>query len=414
MKNSILVKVLIAIGLAICAGLWSGSEKGFYGVTFLQIYGLIGQLFLNSLNLVVVPLVSASIITGTAKMGSGGSFGSLGGKIFGYFILTSFLAIVIGLLMAIIMEPGVSKEGVILSPPFDVSKLAEIQHQTDSGAFIKIEQLLLKVIPSNIISAAAQGQMLGLIVFCLLFGYFCSKLDPETSSILLGFWHGVAKVMMQITHLVIKALPIGVFALVAKAMATTGLDAIGAVVYFFLTVLIGLAIYAFIVLPLLLKFVAKVSPIAHIRAMIPALVTAFSTTSSAATLPITFECVEKKAGVSNRIASFILPLGTSVNLSGSALYVCIGVVFIAQVYGITLTAPSLVVIVLLTLVTSLGSAGIPSASLFSMVVILQSLGLPNEGIGMIMAVERLLDMFRTPVNVLGTATCAVLVARSDV
>lgn len=413
MKNSILFKVLIAICLAACAGLWSGLDKGLYGVTFFQIYSLIGQLFLNSLNLVVVPLVSASIITGTAKMGSGGSFGSLGGKIFGYFILTSFLAIVIGLLITVIMEPGVSKGDIIPSSSFDTTKLADIQNETNSGTFVKIEHLLLNVVPANIIAAAAQGQMLGLIVFSLLFGYFCSKLDPETSSILLGFWHGVAKVMMQITHLVIKILPLGVFALVAKAIASTGLNAIGTVAYFFLTVLIGLAIYAFAVLPFLLKFVAKVSPIAHFRAMIPALVTAFSTTSSAATLPVTFECVEKKAGVSNRISSFILPIGTSVNLSGSALYVCIGVLFIAQVYGIELTAPSLIVIVLLTLITSLGSAGIPSASLFSIVVILQSLGLPSEGIGMIMAVERLLDMFRTPVNVLGTATCAVLVARSE-
>ncbi len=413
MKNSILIKVLIAIALAVCAGLWSGTDKNLYGVTYLQMYGLIGQLFLNALNLVVVPLVSASIITGTAKMGSGGSFGSLGSKIFGYFILTSFLAIVIGLLTAIALEPGVAKDGTMITSPLDASKVTELKQQAESGAFVKIEQLLLKVIPSNIIYAAAHGQMLGLILFCIVFGYFCAQLDSQTSSIILGFWEGVSKVMMKITHLVIKALPIGVFGLVAKAIATTGLDAIGAVASFFLTVILGFVVYVFIVLPLLLKFVAKVSPLAHFKAMVPALVTAFSTTSSAATLPVTFECIEKKAGVSNKISSFILPLGTSVNLSGSALYVCAGIVFIAQAYGMSLTLPSLIVIVLLTLITSMGSAGIPSASLFTIVVILQSLGLPSEGIGLIMAVERILDMFRTPVNVFGTATCAVLVARSE-
>ncbi len=413
MKNSILIKVLIAILLAVAAGLYSGTDKGFLGVTYFQLYSLIGQLFLNALNLVVVPLVSASIIIGTAKLGSGGSFGSLGGKIFGYFILTSFLAIVIGLLITLVLEPGISKTGLSAVSSLDASKLAEIKHQAESGAFAKFEQLFLKAIPSNIVSAAAQNQMLGLILFCLLFGYFCTKLPLQASEIMLGFWTGVAKIMMEITHLVIKLLPLGVFALVAKAIAMTGLEAIHAVISYFFTVLIGLAIYAFVVLPLLLRFVAKVSPLAYIRAMSPAMVTAFSTTSSAATLPITFECVEEKAGVSNKISSFILPLGTSVNLSGSALYVCAGIVFIAQVYGLSLSLPSLAVIVLLTLVTSLGSAGIPSASLFSIMVILQSLGLPNEAIGMIMAVERILDMFRTPVNVLGTAACAVLVARSE-
>lgn len=413
MKNSILIKVLVAIALAVAAGLYTGTDKGFLGITYFQLYNLAGQLFLNALNLVVVPLVSASIITGTAKLGSGGSFGSLGGKIFGYFILTSFLAILIGLLTTVILEPGISKGGLSLTASLDPSKLAEIKQQTDSGAFVKIEQLLLKAIPSNILAAATQNQMLGLILFCILFGYFCSKLPQQISETMLNFWTGVAKVMMDITHLVIKALPFGVFALVAKAIAATGLEAIHAVLSFFLTVLIGLAVYAFVVLPLLLKFVAKVSPLAYIRAMTPALVTAFSTTSSAATLPVTFECIEEKAGVSNKISSFVLPLGTSVNLTGSALYVCAGILFIAQVYGLNLSLPHLAVIVFMTLITSLGSAGIPSASLFSIMVILQTLGLPNEAIGMIMAVERILDMFRTPINVFGTAACAVLVARSE-
>ena len=232
----------------------------------------------------------------------------------------------------------------------------------------------------------------------MLFGFFSARIDPKASAILLGFWQGVFQVMMQITHLVLKALPLGVLGLVAKAVATTGLEKIESVGYFFGTVLLGLAIYALIILPLLLKGIPKVNPWAHLRAMVPALVTAFSTSSSAATLPITLECVEKRAGISNRVSSLVLPLGTSVNLSGSALYVCAGVLFIAQSYGIHLSWPNLALIVLMTLTTSLGSAGIPSASLISIVVILQTLGLPGDAIGLIMTVERLLDMFRTVVT----------------
>jgi proton glutamate symport protein len=413
MKNSLLIKVLIAIVLAVAAGLATGSEKAIFGVTFLQIYSLIGQLFLNALTLVIVPLVVSSIITGTARMGTDKSFGSLGLKTFGYFILTNLLAILIGLMIAYVLSPGTSSEAAKpLVTAANADQLSEIQKQTQGGTFQKIEQIILKIVPPNIIAAASQGQMLGLIAFSLLFGFFASRIEPRASEVVLGFFKGVFQVMMQITYLVIKALPIGVFGLVAKAIATTGLETIGSVAYFFGTVLLGLSIYVFVLL-LLLKFIANVNPIAHIKAMIPALITGFSTSSSAATLPVTLESVEKRAGVSNRISSFILPLGTSINLSGSALYVCVSVLFISQAYGVQLPIPSLIVVILMTLLASLGTAGIPSASMVSVVVILHALGLPSDGIGLIMAVERLLDMFRTPVNIFGTTCCAVLVAKSE-
>jgi len=410
MKNKTLLNVLIAILLAVVAGLTTGPETALFGVPLIKIYGLIGQLFLNALSLVVVPLVAASIITGMARMGTDQSFGLLGLKTFGYFILTSLIAICVGLGLALFLAPGTL--GTLI-PQLDSMRLNEVAPMLQSDAFSKVEQIVLKLIPSNILAAASQGQMLGLILFSMVFGYFISKTDAHAASVVLGFWTGVFQIMMKITHLVMIALPIGVFGLVAKALATTGIDTIASVAWFFGTVLLGLAIYALVLLPLLLKFIAGVSPIAHYRAMLPALVTAFSTSSSAATLPVTLECVEKNAGVSNRISSFILPLGTSVNLSGSALYVCVGVLFIAQVYGVNLHGPSLILVVLMTLMTSLGTAGIPSASMFSIVVILSTLGLPADGIGLIMAVERLLDMFRTVVNVFGTSCCAVLVARAE-
>jgi len=254
---------------------------------------------------------------------------------------------------------------------------------------------------------------LGLIFFSLVFGYFISKIDPQPSQTLQSFWDGIFQVMMKITHLVMRALPVGVFGLVAKVIATTGADAFRSLAWFTLTVFVALFIYAVIILPCLLKFVAKVNPIAHFRAMAPALLTAFSTSSSAVTLPLTLECLEKRANVSNRICSFTVPLGTSLNLTASALYVCVTVFFITQIYGLTLSVGSIITVFILIIFTSLGMAGIPSACLVSVVLILHTLGLPADAIGLILAIERVLDMCRTVVNVFGTSCCAILIARSE-
>lgn len=411
MKNNVLLKVSIAIILAIFVGWYTGPDMPVLGIPIVKIYGLIGQLFLNALMLVVVPLVAASIITGTANMGAEKSFGKLGAKTFGYYIGTSALAILVGLCFTLIINPGMTSSTQML-PAGTLPEATRMISMQDS-AFDKIEQILLRIVPSNIFAVAAQGQMIGLIVFCLLFGFFISKIEAHPASILLGFWKGVFQIMMAITHLVMKALPIGVFGLMAKVAATTGIKAISAVALFSVTVLISLLVYSCIVLPLLLAYVARVNPILHFRAMAPALFTAFSTSSTAAALPITIECVEKRAGVSNRICSFTVPLGASLNLSGTALYKCAATLFIAQAYGIDLSISTIFVVSLMSLLTSFGMAGIPSAGLVSIVIILGTIGLPADGIGLIIAVERLLDMCRSTVNVLGNTCCAVLVARSE-
>jgi Na+/H+-dicarboxylate symporter len=227
---------------------------------------------------------------------------------------------------------------------------------------------------------------------------------------MLGFWKGLFQIMMKITHLVMEALPLGVFGLVAKVIATTGLDAISSATLYFIAVTASLLFYSIVVIPLLLFCCARVNPIRHFRAISPALFTAFSTSSSVATLPITLECLEKRAGVSNRICSFTIPLGTSLNMSGGALYMCIASLFICTVYGVPLTVTKVSLVALMSLLTSMGIAGIPSASLISVAMILNSIGVPAEGIGLIIAVDRILDMFRTTVNVLGNSVCAVLVA----
>lgn len=410
MKQHMLFKVFIAMTLAALAGAFAGTEKTLFSVPLVDIFGLIGQLFLNALTLVVVPLVAASIITGTARMSSEHSFGSLGIKTFSLFIGTVILAVLIGWFFVTLLAPG---EGhtMVLKEAFQNPAVSLNLEKQD--AFTKISQIFLKLIPSNILAVASQGQMLGLIFFSLLFGFFIPKIEKGPSDVLLGFWKGLFQVMMCMTHLVMQALPIGVFGLFAKVVATTGVDSIKPIGFFFLTVLISLAIYALVALPLLLKFLGGVNPIRHFKAMGPALLTAFSTSSSAASLPISIECVERRAGVSNRITSFTLPLATTLNLSGTALYVCVATFFICQAYGIELSVSLQAIIILMSILTSFGMAGIPSASIVAIVMILHTAGLPGDGVALILAVERILDMFRTVVNVLGNTCCAVIIAKTE-
>ena len=412
MKNQVLLKVFISIVLAVFAGWMTGPDLELFGIPFIRIYSFIGQLFLNALNLVVVPLVCSSIVMGTARMGAEPSFGLLGAKTFGFYFLTSALAVIVGLGGFFLFSPSISSaamESISLSS----TSVADLAALSQGDTFDRFTQIFLKFIPSNILAAASQGQMLGLIVFSIIFGCFISKIDGDAGAIMMGFWKGVFQIMMKITHLVMKALPFGVFGLVAKVVAMTGLEAISSVGFYLATVAASMVVYAVVVLPLLLSLWGGINPIFYFRAMAPAILTAFSTSSSAATLPVTMECLEKEVGVSNRICSFSLPLGTSINMSGGALFLCVASLFISQAYGVELSFVTISLIALLSLLTSMGIAGIPSASLISLMVILHTVGVPAEGIGLIMAVDRIVDMFRTTLNVLGNSTCATLLARSE-
>jgi Na+/H+-dicarboxylate symporter len=406
--------VFIAIILAAFFGSWVGKDAAIGGISLYSIFDLFGNIFLNALRLVVVPLVASSIITGIARMGSESEFGRLGAKTFAFYIGTSLLAIIIGLFFVNLIHPGVGFK-VAGSGPIPGSEQLEAMGKTiaSQGDGRAIVDVLLQIVPLNIIDAFAKGQMLGIIFFCLLFGFAISKIESGTSSILQGFFQGVFQAMIRVTHVVMRFLPYGVFCLIAKVFMTTGIGTLSSVALFTLTVLLSLGTFMFIGLPLLLKFIGRVKPIRHFKAMGPALVTAFSTSSSSAALPVTIDCVEKRAGVSNRICSLVVPLGTSINMSGSALYECVAAIFVAQVYGIEISFVTQFLIVLMALITSMGVAGIPSASLVAILVILKAVGLPAEGIGFFIAVDRLLDMCRTTVNVFSDSCCAVLVARTE-
>lgn len=410
-------QILIAIVLAIIVGSIVGKEAQLFGVPYFQIFDLLGQLFLNTLTLLVVPLVASSVIHGIGQMGTDSSFGRLGIKTFFFYIVTTFLAILVGVAMVHLFEPGSALNTKDFTHSDAVNSIVqspnvESMKSQNQGGFELFSQLLLKVFPVNIFAAAAQGNMLGIIFFSILFGICLARHHSTASTTLLNFWIGLFNVLMRMVHMVMRVMPIGVFCLVSKVVAAEGLESIQSLGLFFVTVLIALLIYVLLILPLFLKL-KGVSPIRHFRAVGPALLAAFSTSSSSATLPITMECVEKRAGVSNRICSFVIPLGTSVNLAGSALYEAVAALFIAQAYGIEMTMLKQVVVVILALLTSMGMAGIPSASLVAIIIILTTMGLPSSAIALIIPLDRILDMCRTTVNVFSDTVCAVLVARSE-
>lgn len=411
-------QILIALVLAVIAGRLSGTDGGWWGISFYQIYGFIGALFMNALKMIIVPLIMASIITGVSGMGGSGGLGRLGAKTLLFYMTTSLLAILTGLLFVNLLAPGVV-DGEPAQQVLGLSQqaAAEASETVGGRSAADLSDVFLSMIPPNVVQAAANGQMLGLIFFSLLFGFFITRIDRDRGALLNSFWQGVADVMMGITDLIMKFAPLGVFGLVAKTVAGIGPEQMDDLVVslgtFTLSVLLALATHLLVTLPLMLRFVGRVSPLAHYQAMMPALLTAFSTASSSATLPLTMECVQDNARVSKRTSSFVLPLGATVNMDGTALYECVAAIFIAQAYGLELSFVTQFTIVLVALLTSIGVAGIPAASLVAITIILATIGLPTEALGLILAVDRILDMFRTAVNVFSDSCGAVIIARTE-
>lgn len=402
-------QILIALFLAAVMGSWTGSEGTLLGIQWLAIYSFIGTLFLNALMMVVVPLVMAAIITGIGNIGSQGGFGRLGLKTLGYYVASSFMAIMVGLFLVNWIAPGVSDQ----PPPMLESNVAVVESVAGKGVG-DVVTVFLRMIPTNIVDAAANGQMLGLIFFSLVFGFFMAQSTGSGRDTLMSFWQGVFDVMMLITAWVMKFAPLGVFGLVAASVAKTGFDQFGNLALFFVTVVLALAFHFVVVMSLFLRFVGGVKqPWRHYQAMAPALLTAFSTSSSSATLPVSMRSLEQRAGVSNRVTSFVLPLGATVNMDGTALYECVAAIFIAQLFGVPLDLGTQLLIVVIALTTSIGVAGIPSASLVAISIILVAVGLPAEAIGLLLVVDRLLDMLRTAVNIFSDSVGAVVIARSE-
>lgn len=384
---------------------------GFFGYLFpnATIYtNWAGDMFLRALNMIIVPLIFCSITTGVASVGSGGNLGRLGLKTIGFYVFSTLAAIITGLVLVTVIKPGVGAELGFAAPVDDISIASDSFGQT-----------LIKIIPSNIFEAMMKGEMLSIIFFAILFGFFITRIKENARETLMAVINAVLDVIMEITMFIIKFTPIGIFSITGKVIAQQILSGndVGEVIarlgLYFLTVLAGLLIHGMLTLPLSVKLIGRANPIKHMKNMMTPLLTAFSTSSSSATLPLTMEAVEKKNGVSNKIASFTLPLGATINMNGTALYECVAAMFIAQAYGIDLSIGQQVIVVFTALLAAIGSAGIPMAGLVMMAIVLKAVGLPLEGLGLVLAVDRILDMFRTTINVYGDTCAAVIIAKSE-
>ena len=393
-------QVLIAMAVGALVG-------AVFGEPMADRVGWIGDLFMKLLRMVIVPLVLTSIISGVASVGGGRSLGRLFSKTMGYYVLSSFLAASVGLLMVNFIRPGV---GANLTGT-DQQELPDLA-TPDSAV-----QLLLDIVPQNVIQAAATADMLALIFFCIVFGAALTTLPDKTREPLVQFFDALFHVMMNLTSGIIKFLPIGVFALITRMVGTTGFDAFRPLAMYALTIGSGVTIHFLVSLPILLIVLGRISPRIHFLNMREPLLIAFSTSSSGATLPVTMKVVEEKVGVSNKIASFVLPMGATVNMDGTAVFECAGALFIAQALGFDLSIIQQGIVVLTALLASIGAAAVPSAGLVVIFIVLEAIGLRgpdvNVIVGSMLAIDRPLDMYRTAVNVFSDSCGAAVIARSE-
>ena len=389
---------------------------------------VVGKLFLNLLKMIIVPLVVSSVIAGITSLHGVKGFGRLLGKTTGFYAVTSLLAICLGLVLVNVIQPGLS-DGVpneTVRAAFDnheatdeeKAKVENAKSEGDSqkSFFAQLSGFFLRMVPTNVASAAAvNGQMLGLIFFSILFAVAMTRWPLRQVSPLRDFFVSLNDVMIVLTQAIMALAPIGIYALIVPVVYKTGGELYLALGKYFFTVLLALGLHLFVVMPLVIKILAGVNPLDHFRAMRTALLTAFSTASSSATLPVTMRCIQDNAGVSKSTASFTLPLGATVNMDGTALYECVAVIFVAQVMGVDMPLVAQFMVVISALLTSVGVAGIPSASLVAIMIILTSSNIPGAETAVIalLAVDRLLDMSRTAVNVFGDSCCALVIAKSE-
>jgi len=390
-------QILIALLLGILFGLFLKSYSSWVD--------WMGELFLRALKMIVIPLIFFTITSGIANNGNAANLGKIGAKTLGFYLLTTLLAAVTGLFLVNIMRPGQGAELLLQDLPEKGTPI----HEGKS-----IRDLLITIIPDNIFSALTASNTLQIIVFAVLLGFFITRLPENQRQVLTQFFDASSAVMMKITMFIIRFAPYGIFGIVARQVALqdnpTGLAV--SLGRYMLVVIAGLSLHSLVSLPVIL-LASGIHPVRHYKAMLPVLITAFSTSSSNATLPLTLSTVQSGCGVSQRIAGFTLPLGATINMNGTALYEIVAAMFIAQVYGIHLPADKQITGVLVALLAAVGAAGIPMAGLVTMTIVMTAMGLPVEGIALVLTVDRPLDMFRTLVNVLGDTCGAVVVAKSE-
>jgi len=413
--------ILIALALSIVVAavlIWADlSDEDLTTVT--NWIGIPGTLFINALKMVVIPLVFAAIAVGVAGMASQKSFGRIGSKTIALYLFTGFIAIFTGLVLVNVIQPGNMQieSAQALVDSIEGTDASDMAARVEGRSWWDLVQIIVRAVPPNIFDALTNNSgLLAIIFVAVVFGFFTTKLTGVVRETIDNLWQGMYDVTIAVTLWIIRFAPIGVFALVTVVLVNTGFAAFKPLAWFVVTVLAALILHFFVWLPLMQVFLARVNPFKYYGKVAKAQLTAFSTASSSATLPVTIESAQD-AGVSKRVSSFVLPLGATVNMDGTALYECVVVIFIAQisavVSGIEFTIADQLLVVLLALVTSIGVAGVPAASLVAITLILGVLELPAEWLGIIIAVDRILDMCRTSTNVTSDLTIAAIVARSE-
>jgi proton glutamate symport protein len=393
-------QIAVALTLGVTTGLLGGETAATW-------IGWIGTLFIRLLRMIIIPLIFASIVSGVAAAGGGRALARLFSKTFGYFVLTTLIAIATGLIAVNLIRPGVgaSFEGVT------AGAIPELETPRS------IIELLIAIVPENFIAAAGAGDMLALIFFSIVLGMSITALPETPRQRLVDLFDDGFQVMMRLTQGVMVFLPLGVFALITRLVGESGLESFRALGLYVATVALGLSFHLFVTLPLTLIVLGRINPRVHFANMFDAVSMAFSTSSSAATLPLTISNVEHKVGVSNRISSFVLPMGATINMNGTALFECAGVLFIAQALGVDLSIGQQLLVVFTALLAAIGTAAVPSASLVTIFIILEALNLTGPEveviIGAILAIDRPLDMYRTAINVMSDSCGAAIIARSE-
>lgn len=419
--KSPLWRIVIGLVLGIVVGIVVPHTAEILGAPVKDILAYFGDMFINALKMIIVPLILATIVVGVSKMATQDSFGRIGGKTVGFYVVTGFISIVTGLILVNAIAPGEIDSAQALVDSLDVEEMQE-EYETKVSAKIEgksakdIFDIVLRAIPSNVFVAASETQLLALVFVGVIFGIAMPRLPGPLQETMSNFWQGLHDIMITITNWIMLFAPIGVFALVGKVVMVAGWEAFLDLKWFVLTVVLALVIHFFVWLPLLLRFVGGIAPYRYFSKVVRAQMTAFATASSSATLPVSIDSA-KRAGVSDRVTSFVLPLGATVNMDGTAMYECVVVIFIAQIYaytqGIEISIAQQFIVVLLALATSIGVAGIPAASLVAIALILPVVGLPIEWIGIILAVDRILDMCRTATNVTSDLTITAIVASGE-
>jgi Na+/H+-dicarboxylate symporter len=372
----------------------------------------IGTIFINLLNMIAIPLVLASLIVGVASLGNVKKLARIGGKTIAIYILTTIIAISIGLILGNLIQPGKR-----LNPQTREELVSAYQTEVEQKVQTKIEFNLIdqvvNLVPRNIFKAMADAQMLQIVFFALMVGLALTLLSQSKSEPVIKFFDGFSDAMIKLVDLIMLIAPYGVFALISATVAEFGFEILGTLFWYIFTVLAGLLIHTIFVYSGLVKFFGKLSPKIFFKGMRRAQIVAFTTSSSAATLPVNMECCEENLGISKSITSFTLPLGATINMDGTALYQGVAAIFISQVFGMDLSIGDQLVIIFTAVLASIGTAPVPGVGIIMLLIILKAVHIPEIGIALILGVDRILDMCRTVTNITGDAAVSVVVARSE-